>query len=166
MEDTIPSESATCSIKTNKKLSESSDMASIPPFGLHLIRNEFFKAHPISIPDLSRSKQHIALKILTADSFGTGHDTFELDILKHLRRHDASNFGANHLLGLLDEFEHHGPHGNHVCFVFKAMGPDMTKYRRLFPKPKIPLPLVREIPKQLLLALSHLHDTCAVIHTG
>ncbi|KND88077.1 Serine/threonine-protein kinase SRPK [Tolypocladium ophioglossoides CBS 100239] len=111
------------------------------------------------------SKQHVALKILTADSFGQGNDTFELDILKHIRGQNTSKPGANPILGLLDEFEHRGPNGNHVCLVFKAMGPDMSKYRRLFPKLKIPLPLMRDISKQLLLALSYLHDTCRVIHT-
>lgn len=33
----------------------------------------------------SRVKQHVALKILTADSFGQEKDTFEIDILKHIR---------------------------------------------------------------------------------
>jgi serine/threonine-protein kinase SRPK3 len=46
------------------------------------------------------------------------------------------------------------------------MGPDMTKYRRLFPKARIPLPIVRKIATQLLLALEFLHDKCGVIHTG
>lgn len=69
------------------------------------------------IPNHFRSKQHIALKILTADSFGTGHNTFELDILKHIRRLDTSNPVVNQVLGFLDEFEHHGPHDNHVYIV-------------------------------------------------
>lgn len=112
-----------------------------------------------------RSKQHVALKILTADSFGRGHGTFEVDVLRHLK-HQITSPGANKILGLLDKFEHSGPNGNHVCLVFKAMGPDMSKYRRLFPKLRIPLPLMRDISRQLLLALSYLHGTCGVIHTG
>ncbi|EFY93145.1 serine protein kinase Sky1 [Metarhizium acridum CQMa 102] len=111
-------------------------------------------------------KQHVALKILTADSFGQGYDTFELGILRRIRAQNSSNPGATHILGPLDNFEHNGPNGNHVCLVFKAMGPDMSKYRRLFPKLRIPLPLMKVISKQLLLALSYLHDTCRVIHTG
>ncbi|KAG8415453.1 hypothetical protein J3458_009300 [Metarhizium acridum] len=110
-------------------------------------------------------KQHVALKILTADSFGQGYDTFELGILRRIRAQNSSNPGATHILGPLDNFEHNGPNGNHVCLVFKAMGPDMSKYRRLFPKLRIPLPLMKVISKQLLLALSYLHDTCRVIHT-
>ncbi|KAL2756618.1 hypothetical protein ACRALDRAFT_2102427 [Sodiomyces alcalophilus JCM 7366] len=45
------------------------------------------------------------------------------------------------------------------------MGPDLSNFRRLFPNLRIPLPLVKDISRQLLLALFYLHDTCRVIHT-
>ncbi|CRK18125.1 hypothetical protein BN1708_012245 [Verticillium longisporum] len=111
------------------------------------------------------TKRHVALKVLTADSFGHQKDTFELDILKRIKAQHIQHAGKCHILGLLDDFEHHGPNGNHVCLVFKAMGPDLSKYRRLFPHLRIPVPLVKEISRQLLLALSYLHDECRVIHT-
>ncbi|KAM7198855.1 Serine/threonine-protein kinase [Rhypophila sp. PSN 637] len=106
-----------------------------------------------------QTKQHVALKVLTADSFGNKHDTFEADILRYIRVLDTPHLGVNHVLGLLNEFEHRGPNGNHVCLVFKPMGPDMTKY------PSIPLSMVKKIATQLLLALDFLHDNCGVIHT-
>ncbi|KAF5121855.1 SRSF protein kinase 3 [Metarhizium anisopliae] len=112
------------------------------------------------------SERHVALKIVTADSFGHGNDTFEIDILKHIRSEIASDPGRHHILQLLDNFKHDGPNGNHACLVFPAMGPDMSKYRRLSPNLRIPLPLMKDISRQLLLALSYLHDTCQVIHTG
>lgn len=117
---------------------------------------------------MTSSKRHVALKILTADTFGQGHDTFELDILRHIRnlKHGPTQPGSRHVLPLIDEFEHQGPHGKHVCLIFKAMGPDMSLYRRLFPQLMIPAPLIKDIARQLLLALSYLHDTCRVIHTG
>ncbi|KXN86740.1 Serine/threonine-protein kinase SRPK [Leucoagaricus sp. SymC.cos] len=89
----------------------------------------------------------------------------ELDILKHIKAQGTANPGANHILSLLDDFEHYGPHGNHVCLVFKPMGPDMSKYRRLFLKPRVPIPVMKKIVKQLLFALAFLHDTCRIIHT-
>jgi serine/threonine-protein kinase SRPK3 len=46
------------------------------------------------------------------------------------------------------------------------MGPDMAKYRRLFPKTRIPLATMKVISRQLLLALDFLHGTCGIIHTG
>ncbi|POR39117.1 Uncharacterized protein TPAR_00676 [Tolypocladium paradoxum] len=111
------------------------------------------------------TKRHIALKVLRADTFGQRKDTFELDILKHIRTQNKPHPGASHILGLLDEFSHNGPNWNHVCLVFKAMGPDMSTYRRLFPNLRIPLHLMKQISRQLLLSLSYLHDTCRVIHT-
>ncbi|RDA82776.1 hypothetical protein CP532_0407 [Ophiocordyceps camponoti-leonardi (nom. inval.)] len=112
------------------------------------------------------TERHVALKILTADSFGDGNYTFELDILMHLKAQIAPPLGATHILGLLNRFEHRGPHGNHVCLVFKAMGPDMSNFRRLFPGLRLPAPLIKSVSRQLLLALSYLHDTCQVIHTA
>ncbi|CRK18647.1 hypothetical protein BN1708_012411, partial [Verticillium longisporum] len=85
------------------------------------------------------TKRHVALKVLTADSFGHQKDTFELDILKRIKAQHIQHAGKCHILGLLDDFEHHGPNGNHVCLVFKAMGPDLSKYRRLFPHLRIPV---------------------------
>lgn len=77
-----------------------------------------------------------------------------------------SYLGAGHVLGLVDEFEHSGPYGNHVCLVSKPMGPDMTKYRRLFPKARIPLATMKTIARQPLLALDFLHDICGIVHCG
>ncbi|KAH6982299.1 kinase-like domain-containing protein [Ilyonectria sp. MPI-CAGE-AT-0026] len=111
------------------------------------------------------TKRHVALNVLTADSFGNQKDIFELAILRYIKAQYLQHPGKGYILGLLDEFEHHGPHGNHICLIFKAMGPDLTQYRRLFPNLRIPLPLVKDISRQLLLALSYLHDTCRVIHT-
>ncbi|GAB0137903.1 hypothetical protein EsDP_00006156 [Epichloe bromicola] len=113
----------------------------------------------------SESKQHVALKVLTADSYGQGKDSFEIDILQRIRSESATDPGRHHILQLLDNFNHEGPNGNHVCLVFQAMGPDMSRYRRLFPNLRIPLPLMKDISRQLLLALAYLHDECRVIHT-
>lgn len=117
-----------------------------------------------------RTGRHVALKILTVDSYGGKKDTFELDILRHmaLKKSQASNTksGFDRILGLLDEFQHSGPNGKHVCLVFKPMGPDLAIYRTLFPNLRIPVPVVKNIARQLLQALVFLHDTCNIIHTG
>ena len=114
----------------------------------------------------NRLNKQVALKILTADSYGTGHDIFELAILRHIRAQGASAPGSSNILSLLEEFEHHGPNGNHVCLVSEAMGPDMAEYRHLFSKARIPIVLMKSIAKQLLLALDFLHSKCGIIHTG
>lgn len=118
---------------------------------------------------LARTNQHFALKFLTADSFDGRKDSFELEILKHVTIQAGESpkvAGSQHVLGLLDEFRHNGPNGQHVCLVFKAMGPDLSKYRRMFPRLAIPIPIAKRISKQLLIALAFLHDDCRVIHTG
>ncbi|WQF87738.1 Putative protein kinase [Colletotrichum destructivum] len=115
------------------------------------------------------TKRHVSLKILTTDSFGDGNDTSELEILMRLKASctasPISPPGAAHVLGLLDQFEHRGPHGNHVCLVVKAMRPDLSRFRRLFPDLKLPPPLVKRVSRQLLLALAHLHDACQAVNT-
>ncbi|KAK3984177.1 Serine/threonine-protein kinase [Cladorrhinum sp. PSN332] len=80
------------------------------------------------------TKRHVALKILTADSYGTRQDTFELDILERFKAQTTPHPGSSRILGLLDKFEHHGPNGRHLCLVFKAMGPDMSRYSHIKPQ--------------------------------
>ncbi|KAI1122434.1 kinase-like protein [Nemania abortiva] len=111
-----------------------------------------------------RTKRHVALKVLTADCYGHQQDIFEVDILIAINSKSATAPGSQHVLGLLDRFEHAGPNGKHVCLVFKAMGPDMSRYRPTLPRYRIPVPLMKDITRQLLLALAFLHDTCQVIH--
>ncbi|KAI1185293.1 kinase-like domain-containing protein [Nemania serpens] len=104
----------------------------------------------------SQTDEHVALKILTADSFGGEKPTFELDILRYLASkatETPGNPGADHIVGLQDEFKHSGPNGRHVCL------------RKLFPRAKLPIPVAKKVTKELLMALAFLHDTCQVIHT-
>ncbi|KPI35537.1 Serine/threonine-protein kinase SRPK [Cyphellophora attinorum] len=113
----------------------------------------------------STTKRHVALKILTADAYFGEHDTFELSILEHIKSINELHPGEAHVLGLLDHFKHEGPHGSHLCLVFKAMGPSLIEYRRLFPLLRIPIPILKKIARQMLLALSFLHTKCGIIHT-
>ncbi|KAH7888965.1 kinase-like domain-containing protein [Phlebopus sp. FC_14] len=112
----------------------------------------------------TQTKQHVALKILTADTFDGEKDSFELDILQCISN-QSSDPGTSHVLGLLDEFRHVGPNGQHVCLVFKPMDPDMVRCRRLFPQLRIPIPIAKKMSRDLVAALVFLHDTCSVIHT-
>ncbi|KAJ5008216.1 Serine/threonine-protein kinase SRPK [Colletotrichum sp. SAR 10_66] len=114
----------------------------------------------------NETESHVALKVLAANTSEVGLDINELDILLKVTSKSATNPGTAHVLGLLDHFEHRGPNGDHLCLVSKPMGPNMSVFRTLFPKAKIPLPTMKRVSKQLLLALSYLHDECQVIHTG
>jgi hypothetical protein len=47
----------------------------------------------------------------------------EVTLLQQIRDNDPDN--SNHCVRLLDQFEHSGPHGSHVCEVFEPMGDDL-----------------------------------------
>lgn len=115
---------------------------------------------------LYRTQEHVALKIRAARS---SEVSTERETMEHITRKsddvDAGP-GSQHVLTIIDSFEHDGEQGKHVCLVLKAMGPVVSEYRWLFPQKRIPIPIVKSITRQLLEALVFLHDRCGVIHTG
>jgi serine/threonine-protein kinase SRPK3 len=128
------------------------------------------RVKPDSGPDLAREtsvNQHVALKILTADSYyGVGKSVYELAILQHISKVDQRHAGYKHVIHLLDHFTHTGPHGEHLCLVFKVMGESVGALRRRFPTRQVPAALWKRIARQVLLGLDYLHQSCGVIHTG
>ena len=62
---------------------------------------------------------------------------------------------------IIDSFEVSSTHGHHLYLVHQTMG--------IFPNVKnigLPIPLVKYVAKQLLLALCFLHQECHISHTG
>lgn len=111
--------------------------------------------------------RHVALKFLTADtSFEMGNTTLERSILKKLNKESNNSPGVNRITKLLHDFTFSGPNGKHSCLVFKPTGPSLSEYRKLFPGLRVPVPIVKNIARQLLQGLAYLHDTCNVVHTG
>lgn len=108
----------------------------------------------------------MALKILTAESYGGERSVFELEILKHVRDADPSHPGYNYVAHLLDDFTHVGVNGEHKCMVFNVMGERADVLSRRFDRRKVPVGLVKQIGRQILLGLDYLHTSCGVIHTG
>ncbi|WEW56931.1 serine/threonine protein kinase [Emydomyces testavorans] len=105
-----------------------------------------------------------ALKVLSAECYGGVKDTYEREILKHLRAADPSHPGYPYISTLVDSFEHHGPNGRHVCLVFPVMGETLRSFGTWFKDDQIPNDIMRRFTFQLLLALDYAHD-CGVIHT-
>ena len=91
---------------------------------------------------------------------------YELAILQHVSAADPSQAGYKHVIQLLDNFEHTGPNGKHLCLIFKVMGESVGALRRRFPADQIPAALWKQITRQGLLGLDYLHQSCGVIHTG
>ncbi|OAA34184.1 Protein kinase-like domain protein [Metarhizium rileyi] len=106
-----------------------------------------------------------ALKVLSADCY---HDTespiFEREILTHLREGDRKQLGYDHVCHLLDDFEHRGPNGTHVCLVFELMGETLRSFGAWFAESRLPNSVMRRFAMQLLFVLDFAHDH-NVIHT-
>jgi hypothetical protein len=79
----------------------------------------------------------------------------EITLLSEIRDGDADN--CKHCCRLLDSFEHAGPHGLHVCMVFEVLGDNMLALIKAFDYKGVPLPVVRSLTRQMLVALDYLH---------
>lgn len=117
--------------------------------------------------DLQRDR-HVALKVVkSADRYTeTALDEVRL-CARTSQARGRGHAGEDHVVGLVDHFMHAGPHGNHVCMVFEVLGESLLSLIRRPPYPTngIPLALVRQISRQILLALDFLHARCGIIHT-
>ncbi|KAJ0413300.1 kinase-like domain-containing protein [Aspergillus carlsbadensis] len=106
-----------------------------------------------------------ALKVLSAECYdGSQAPIFEREILTHLRNGDRDQHGYKHVCHLLDDFEHVGPNGTHVCLVFELMGETLRTFGAWFPESRLPSSVMRRFTIQLLLVLDFAHDH-NVIHT-
>ncbi|RHZ73682.1 hypothetical protein CDV55_106006 [Aspergillus turcosus] len=103
-------------------------------------------------------EQEVALKILKADA---SKNNKELAVLLRLSDPGLHHSGKEHVIELLNYFEHDGPNGTHLCLVLPAMVSDasaMTVNGRLHRAADI-----RSISKQILLGLDFLH-TLDIVH--
>ncbi|KAL7907395.1 kinase-like domain-containing protein [Trichoderma velutinum] len=118
-----------------------------------------------AIGDGDVSNVYRALKVLRADCYGHGTDTFEREILKCLRDGNRDHVGYPYICHLIDDFEHRGPNGTHLCFIFELMGETLRTFGPWFPfNDMIPYEYMHRFTIQLVLALYFAHDH-DVIHT-
>jgi serine/threonine-protein kinase SRPK3 len=109
-------------------------------------------------------RPYVAVKILTAHATRVqSRLADELGLLRRMRdlAGTSRNPGRAHVITLIESFELSSIQGSHLCLVHEAMG--------RFPKVNslgLPLPLVKVVAKQLLLALDFLHCECRITHTG
>lgn len=104
-----------------------------------------------------------ALKVQKSAQHYTEAARDEITLLSQIRDGDASN--CKHCCRLLDSFEHSGPHGLHVCMVFEVLGDNMLALIKAFDYKGVPLPVVRSLTRQMLVALDYLHRELQIIHT-
>ena len=89
----------------------------------------------------------------------------EIKLLNKVVEANPNHPGKRYVVGLLDSFEHKGPNGVHVCMVFEVLGENLLGLIKRWNHRGIPMPLVKQITKQVLLGLDYMHRECGIIHT-
>lgn len=108
---------------------------------------------------------HVALKVVRSAAHYTETALDEIKLLKKIVDANPKHPGKAHVVSLLDSFEHKGPNGVHVCMVFEVLGENLLGLIKRWNHRGIPMPLVKQITKQVLLGLDYLHRECGIIHT-
>lgn len=109
--------------------------------------------------------RHVALKVVKSAARYTETALDEIKLLQRLISSDPKHPGRSHVISFLDHFRHKGPNGNHVCMVFEVLGENLLGLIKRHQTKGVPIGLVRQISKQILLGLDYMHRACGVIHT-
>jgi serine/threonine-protein kinase SRPK3 len=105
----------------------------------------------------------VALKVQKSAQHYTEAAMDEIKILKQIADGDPDD--SKCVVKLLDHFKHSGPNGNHVCMVFEFLGDNLLTLIKYTDYRGIPLPMVKEICRHVLIGLDYLHRTLSIIHT-
>lgn len=109
--------------------------------------------------------KHVALKVVRSAAHYTETAIDEIKLLQKIVQAKPDHPGRKHVVSLLDSFEHKGPNGLHVCMVFEVLGENLLGLIKRWNHRGIPMELVKQITKQVLLGLDYLHRECGIIHT-
>ncbi|KAG6915029.1 hypothetical protein DXG01_013841 [Tephrocybe rancida] len=126
----------------------------------------------------TKMARHVALKVVKSAPRYTETALDEIKLLQRLitssnppQPHPAppspahTHPGRSHVISFLDHFRHKGPNGTHVCMVFEVLGENLLGLIKRHQNKGVPMGLVRQIAKQVLLGLDYMHRCCGVIHT-
>ena len=108
---------------------------------------------------------HVALKVVRSAAHYTETAIDEIKLLNRIVQANPNHPGKQYVVSLLDSFEHKGPNGTHVCMVFEVLGENLLGLIKRWNHRGIPMPLVKQITKQVLLGLDYMHRECGIIHT-
>ena len=95
------------------------------------------------------------------------HNPSWIEDLKTIYRGHRTQFEADdcHVVQLLNAFIYQGPYGRHFCMVFEILGVNLLEIIKRYDYRGIPLPVCKEISRQVLIGLHYLHKYCGIIHT-
>jgi serine/threonine-protein kinase SRPK3 len=111
---------------------------------------------------------YVAIKVLTVNATAgiTRGLLYEIDAIKRVTTANPLHPGYNHCLKLCDWFVTESIHGPNFCLVTAALADNTATLQATLPHTVFPLPVVKRIIKQILLALDYLHRECGFIHAG
>ncbi|KIY45275.1 kinase-like protein, partial [Fistulina hepatica ATCC 64428] len=108
----------------------------------------------------------LAVKVLVKEVTDfQGVYAYELEALQSIQnaaRLSNGSGGFDHLLQLKDHFRF----GDHLCLVTNVLGKSLLDMEKDFPERRLPTALCQHVVRQVLQALSILHGSCNVVHTG
>jgi serine/threonine-protein kinase SRPK3 len=107
--------------------------------------------------------RYVALKVQKSAQHYTEAAMDEIKILKQIADGDPDD--SRCVVKLLDHFKHSGPNGNHVCMVFEFLGDNLLTLIKYTNYRGMPLPMVKEICRCMLIGLDYLHRVLSIIHT-
>ncbi|KAL5209946.1 hypothetical protein ABZP36_005569 [Zizania latifolia] len=107
--------------------------------------------------------RYVALKVQKSAQHYTEAAMDEIKILKQIADGDPDD--SRCVVKLLDHFKHSGPNGNHVCMAFEFLGDNLLTLIKYTDYHGIPLPMVKEMCRHVLIGLDYLHRVLAIIHT-
>lgn len=109
--------------------------------------------------------RHVAMKIVRSAKEYTVAALDEVKLLQKVADTPPQHEGKEHVIAFLDSFIHSGPNGDHVIMVFEVLGESLLSLIKRYKHRGIPVIYVKQIAKQMLLALDFLHRECGIIHT-
>ncbi|KAJ3431554.1 hypothetical protein M0812_20466 [Anaeramoeba flamelloides] len=111
-----------------------------------------------------RNGDFIALKVIKSEKTFAEAAEDEIELLKSVSKNDP--YGKFKVVRLLDHFVHKGPNGNHICMAFELLdGATLLSLLKKYKYKGIPIKIIKDIIKQVLIALNFLHQKCKIIHT-
>eukprot|EP01025_Chloroclados_australasicus_P005297 TRINITY_DN11539_c1_g1_i1.p1 TRINITY_DN11539_c1_g1~~TRINITY_DN11539_c1_g1_i1.p1 ORF type:complete len:781 (-),score=104.12 TRINITY_DN11539_c1_g1_i1:169-2511(-) len=121
-----------------------------------------------------QNNSYAALKVQKGAQQYTEAAQDEIVLLSQIADGDtkfAQEVGENYVrqnfccVRLMDNFEHSGPNGKHVCMVFEVLGENLLSLIKMNDYQGIPIDVVRNISKQVLIGLDYIHRCKQIIHT-
>ncbi|KAF1800170.1 kinase-like domain-containing protein, partial [Mucor lusitanicus] len=109
--------------------------------------------------------KYFAMKVVKSAKHYTETAIDEIKLLERVAEADPKSLGARFVTAVVDHFMVKGPNGTHVCMTFEVLGENLLSLIKRYKSRGIPINLVKQIAKQMLLGLDYLHRKCGIIHT-